>query len=95
MFLTDEYRCAVWPESQTYGCTSGGNWKSLNPTMTISDFVGCETLCLQERKKGCCYLKDGHGCYWKAGQQGLVSQIASGIAVTCKEGISKVLIKSA
>ena len=88
MLPTIEFSCSQWPESQTFGCTPGGDWKSLAWFMSLSDFAGCERLCLNEQEFGCCYLQNGIGCYWRPNSYSTDSGTGSGtgIAVTCTSG---------
>ena len=80
-----KYSCSAWPTSQTYGCKSGGAWETLDSTMNYSDTERCERLCLQNQEEGCCYLKDGVGCYWNAGT--MSGTDGTGIAVHCVKGM--------
>ena len=54
--------------------------------MTIFDSEKCKTLCMQESENGCCYLKDGLGCRWKAGATQKESKRSTAIAITCTLG---------
>ena len=76
--------CLPWPESQTYGCSSGEEWKALDTTMNWPDSADCETLCLNEEQDGCCYLQTGVGCYWKPG--GIAANGSNARTITCKRG---------
>ena len=83
-----EFSCSQWPETQTFGCTPGGDWKSLAWFMSLFDFAGCERLCLNEQEFGCCYLQTGIGCYWRPNSYSTDSgaESGTGIAVTCTSG---------
>ena len=41
---------------------------------------------MQESENGCCYLKDGLGCRWKAGATQKESKRSTAIAITCTLG---------
>ena len=61
----DVSACAEWPESTNVACTAtGGSFPiPLDYTMTLSDKIGCGSLCRQQRDMGCCHLSND-GCYW-------------------------------
>ena len=85
--------CSPWPESQKFGCTSGGDWKELDASMSLSDLESCEELCVMEHGFGCCYLKNGLGCYWKPRGYSVSLPTSTGISVTCESaGINRYIV---
>ena len=76
--------CNSWPATKGYYCTDVGatNWTVLDRNMDTSQTASCESLCLQQGAYGCCYLKDGSGCYWKVGGSSIPGN-TSAISVTC------------
>ena len=95
MLSTIEFSCSQWPETQTFGCTPGGDWKSLAGFMSLFDFAGCERLCLNEQEFGCCYLNMGIGCYWRPNSYSTETGNGggTGIAITCTSGSGQINIE--
>ena len=91
MFINNHYfllhaavECSSWPTDTKFGCTEGDDaWKQLDGDMDLSMTTSCETLCRKEGGKGCCYLKDEVGCYWRAGANSATGGTVSGISVNC------------
>ena len=55
--------------------------------MNYTDAESCEKLCLSRNTRGCCYLKDGLGCFWVPSAFAVDSGGSrSGLAVTCSAG---------
>ena len=76
--------CLPWPETPINKC-KGGEYKALDKTMRPSDTASCQALCQQEQQEGCCWLKTGFGCYWKAGGKATIDG-GSAMATTCYPG---------
>ena len=81
MFSTLDIECSAWQEAETFGC-SAGQWKKLDDSISFPDSSKCEKLCLAENENGCCYLKNGAGCYWKPNSFSVGE--GAGISITCR-----------
>ena len=88
-FHTETAMCLAWGEKPTSSCStlpSGkGKFKALDRNMRNSDTSKCQALCQQEQQNGCCYLKTGLGCYWRAGGSAKIDG-GSAMATTCYAG---------
>ena len=73
--------CASWPEQVGFGCLDG-SWKKLDKTMHFGMTASCEILCQNVKETGCCYLKEGSGCWWRSGGRSKEG-VGSGLSVNC------------
>jgi hypothetical protein len=76
--------CSTWPTSENFGCTvDGDSWKALDSSLDTSRTSACEKLCSGQGRDGCCFLRNGLGCYWKGGAK-VSSDDDDNISVECK-----------
>ena len=82
--------CGQWPLHSGYVCDNvGGDVKSLDRKMNVSDYENCANLCKQEGTRGCCSLSDESGCSWKGFSTAVYVDDSNKnqLAVACYEGI--------
>ena len=82
--------CGGWPYKSGYACDNvGGDMKSLQGKMNVSDFDSCSNLCKQQGTRGCCSLNNQSGCSWKSFStaSGYDKTNKNQFAIDCYEGI--------
>ena len=75
----------MWPDEAKHGCTVNGNdWLKLDGNLTdISMTSSCQSLCIQQKTSGCCFLNAAGGCWWKGGADVSTDETLNGLAVKC------------